>query len=251
MQSPALQGIIRRRILVNFRVDPDVIQRQLPPPFVPMLVAGWAIAGICLIRLEELRPCGLPATVGTSSENAAHRIAVAWTDDAADTHAGVYIPRRDTGSLLNACVGGRLFPGAHRRARFRVHDAADTLDIAVDSADGSADVRLRAHLTDRLAAESCFSSLDAASAFFAAGSVGYTPALSSTRFDGLELRTTGWCIEPLEVESVFSGYFADQASFPPGTVAFDSALLMRNVPHEWHPVIGSPSAAGSRVLASR
>ena len=45
MQTPVLQGIVRRRILVNFRVDPEVVQGQLPPPFHPKLVGGWAIAG--------------------------------------------------------------------------------------------------------------------------------------------------------------------------------------------------------------
>ena len=89
MQTPALQGIVRRRILVNFRVDPEVIQRQLPPPFHPKLVHGWALAGICLIRLEQLRPIGLPAAVGTSSENAAHRIAVTWTDESGQAREGV------------------------------------------------------------------------------------------------------------------------------------------------------------------
>ena len=47
MQAPVVQGLIRRRILVNFRVDPEVIQGQLPPAFHPKLVGGWAIAGIC------------------------------------------------------------------------------------------------------------------------------------------------------------------------------------------------------------
>ncbi len=68
MQTPALQGIVRRRILVNCRVNPEVIQHHLPPPFHPKLVDGWAMAGICLIRLEQLRPIGLPAAMGTSSE---------------------------------------------------------------------------------------------------------------------------------------------------------------------------------------
>jgi len=33
------------------------------------LVRGSAIAGICLIRLEEIRPKGMPSFVGVSSEN--------------------------------------------------------------------------------------------------------------------------------------------------------------------------------------
>jgi hypothetical protein len=74
---------------VNFRVPPEIIQRQLPRPFVPKLHNGHAIAGICLIRLEEIRPKRFPRMLGLSSENAAHRIAVRW-EDSTGAHEGVY-----------------------------------------------------------------------------------------------------------------------------------------------------------------
>ncbi len=46
MKIPTLQGIIRRRILVNYRAEPEVIQKILPPRFRPKLHDGQAIAGI-------------------------------------------------------------------------------------------------------------------------------------------------------------------------------------------------------------
>src|SRR5689334_24435689 len=115
MRVPTLRGVIARRILVNYRVDPDVLQKLLPPPFQPKLIAGMGMAGICLIRLTHLRPPLLPGIVGVTSENAAHRIAVRW-HDATGWHEGVYIPRRDTASRFNTLVGGRLFPGYHHHA---------------------------------------------------------------------------------------------------------------------------------------
>ena len=242
MRLPALRGVIRRRVLVNFRVDPRVIQHQLPPPFRPKLVDNWAIAGICPIRLEQLRPGRVPARFGMSSDNAAHRIAVTWTDASGHPRDGVYIPRRDTASRVTALLGGRLFPGEHQPARFSGREGATSIDLTMHSLDGTADVRLRVHATDRLPSTSCFRSLDAASAFFLAGSVGYSATRDRGRLDGLELRTAVWHVEPLHVESVYSRYFADPERFPPGSIAFDSALLIRNVPHEWHPVAGSPAA---------
>lgn len=50
----------------------------------------------------------------------------------------------------------------------------------------------------------------------------------------MELKTHGWRIEPLQVDEVYSSYFADEGRFPPGTVTFDCALAMRNLAHEWH-----------------
>jgi hypothetical protein len=219
-----------------------VIQAHLPAPFRPKLVDGWAIAGICLIRLEQLRPRGLPAAVGVCSESAAHRIAVSWQDASGALREGVYIPRRDTSSLLNVLVGGRCFPGEHQHARFQVREDASTIHLRMDSADGSADVRLRAQTSDQLPATSCFASLEAASAFFAAGSIGYSATRAGARLDGLELRTLSWRVEPLDVQSVISRYFGEASRFPPGSVTFDSALLMRNIPHEWHPVTGLAGA---------
>src|ERR1700692_2401811 len=103
MQIPVIRGIIDRRILVNFRVDPDVLARIVPAPFRPKLVKGAGMAGVCLIRLKGIRPRVVPAVMGISSENAAHRIAVEW-DQGGETKEGVFIPRRDTSSRLNTIL---------------------------------------------------------------------------------------------------------------------------------------------------
>lgn len=81
MKLPVVKGVIDRRILVNYRVEPGVLNGLLPAPFRPKLVHGAGMAGICLIRLRQVRPAFLPAWLGISSENAAHRAAVEWTED--------------------------------------------------------------------------------------------------------------------------------------------------------------------------
>ena len=101
MKIPKIKGLIDRRILINYTVEKDVLTNFLPHPFQPKLVNGKGIAGICLIRLKEIRPKGLPKLIGISSENGAHRIAVEWTDNGIFKE-GVFIPRRDTSSKLNA-----------------------------------------------------------------------------------------------------------------------------------------------------
>src|SRR6266478_6527903 len=124
MRVPLVRGIIQRRILANYRVDPAVIRGVLPAPFRPQLVDGSAIAGICLIRLSAVRPRFVPAALRIASENAAHRIAVEWEDGGVTRH-GVYIPRRGSSSRLNRLLGGRLFPGIHNAARFEVLENGD------------------------------------------------------------------------------------------------------------------------------
>jgi hypothetical protein len=232
MKLPKVHGVIGRRLLVNFRVEPDVIQRQLPATFRPKLYDGHAVAGICLIRLEDIRPKRFPEMLGLSSENAAHRIAVVWNDDTG-SHEGVYIPRRDTGSLMNHLAGGRLFPGEHHRASFGVEDDGDRISLEMRSADGQVRVEVSGRTATALPPASIFGTVAAASAFFEPGSVGYSVTASGDRLDGVVLKTHTWSVAPLTMDRVFSSYFADESMFPAGTTAFDCALIMRNIAHEW------------------
>jgi hypothetical protein len=233
MRLPAIQGLIDRRILVNYRVDAAVASRLLPPPFRPKLANGHAMGGICLIRLKQIRPAFLPAAAGVGSENAAHRFAVEW-DQGGQRREGVFIPRRDSGSRLNTLLGGRVFPGEHHHARFDVRETEDRLEVAFESDDGSARVKVAARVAEGLPPGSCFASLDEASRFFEAGALGYSATGEPGRYDGLELQCRTWSVRPLTVEAVQSSYFDDPSQFPPGSATFDCALLMRAVDHEWH-----------------
>ena len=142
-QLPIL-GLIRRRILANYAADPEVVARLLPAPLRPKLANGQAVVGICMIRLEAIRPRHLPAVLGVASENAAHRIAVTFMGSDGRQREGVYVPRRDTSSLFNVVAGGRLFPGEQHRADFDIADDGKTLDITMRARDGHARVELRA-----------------------------------------------------------------------------------------------------------
>jgi len=233
LHLPAVRGTIGRRLLVNFHCDPDVLGRLLPSPFRPKLVAGYGVAGICLIRLEEIRPALLPAFVGFHSENAAHRIAVEWNNDG-QLCEGVFIPRRDTNSWLNEIAGGRIFSGVHHPADFCVSETADAFAVKMRSVDGTTFVRIQARVADVLPPNSVFCSLNEASRFFQSGAIGWSARPESDEFDGLELRCREWQMTPLEVDSVESSFFADRDLFPRGSVEFDSAFLMRDLAHEWH-----------------
>lgn len=73
-----IKGVIERRLLINFRVDPQVAKKLLPEKFSPQLIDGNAVVGICFISLAAIRPSFLPGFIGLRSENAAHRFAVEW-----------------------------------------------------------------------------------------------------------------------------------------------------------------------------
>jgi hypothetical protein len=233
VRIPVIRGIIDRRILVNYRVAPQALAPILPKRFRPKLVNGFAMAGVCLIRLKQLRPRFMPSILGLSSENAAHRIAVEWEQDG-EQKEGVFIPRRDTSSWVNARFGGRLFPGAHHRATFDVAEQDERYRIVLDSDDRKTHLLVEGRSGTELSQGSVFGSLQEASAFFQRGALGYSVTAKPGEFDGLELRSKNWQVAPLAIEKVESSFFENRSLFPAGSVQFDCALLMRGIDHEWH-----------------
>lgn len=234
LKIPVIQGIIDRRILVNFRIDPQVLSRELPEPFKPKIVGGYGIGGVCLIRLKHIRPGFVPSSIGFSSENAAHRMAVVW-EDGGQVREGVFIPRRDTSSRMNTLVGGRLFPGEHHHAYFLTEEHDGYYRIQMESDDGIVSLRIEGRIGADLLKTSVFENLEQASKFFEGGSLGYSARQARPgEYEGLELRTMNWAVEPLSVEKVESSYFLDKNRFPLGSVEFDNALLMTGIEHQWH-----------------
>jgi hypothetical protein len=95
-------------------------------------------------------------------------------------------------------------------------------------------VAVDASLIGDLPTTSIFGSLAEASAFFEGGSLGLSPTRKAGEYDGMELRSVRWQVEPLDVRHVRSSFFERSDLFPPGTATFDNALLMRRIEHEWH-----------------
>ena len=244
MRVPTLQGIVERRLLINYRLDPDLAASMVPAPFEPQLVNGFAVAGICLIRLGQLRPRGLPASLGLTSENAAHRFAVQWHDETG-LRTGVYISQRHSAAVINVVAGDRLFPGHHQRADFDVVESDDAIAVAFTTRDSHCVVDASVTMSDELIDSELFASTTEASDFFRTGAAGFSPTRRSARLDGLELRTSAWHIEPTTIDHVRSSLFDDRVAFPAGTIELDSALVMRNVPVEWHG-LGSLSSCEDR-----
>ncbi|HUP86799.1 MAG TPA: DUF2071 domain-containing protein [Acidimicrobiales bacterium] len=222
---------IERRLLVNWRANPDVVAPLLPAPFRPQLVDGSAVIGICFVRLGHLRPRGLPAGLGLRSESAAHRIAVE-RDTPDGVKPAVYVLRRVTDSRLAVVAGGRLFPGVHSHGTFDVRETTDQLDIAFTTADGRHDASVSAQLTDALHSR-LFASMGDISTFFGSASVGWSPSRTTDALEGVELASEGWSMMPAMVQDARSSYFDDPQRFPPGSTELDSAVLMRELPVSW------------------
>jgi Uncharacterized conserved protein (COG2071) len=239
---PMIEGVIARRMLLNFRADADVVQRLLPAPLEVDRQRGYAIVGVCLIRLENLRPHGVPAALGLSSENMAHRVAIRYPTREG-MRPGVFIWRRETDQRMVELLGGRLFPGVHHHARFEVREDENKLAMDVSSADGKTDVSFSARISAEWRGTPTFATFDEVSEFFRKGDCGFSCSLRGDELEGLQLKTLNWAMVPMEVESQRCPFYSDSPQFPAGSVEFNCGLLMRGLPHEWHQITDVPELA--------
>ncbi|HYZ74799.1 MAG TPA: DUF2071 domain-containing protein, partial [Chthoniobacterales bacterium] len=202
MRTPIFCGVIKRRFVLNYRADPKIVKRLLPAPFHPKLYHGYAIVGVCLVRLESLRPRGLPAWLGVNSENAVHRIASEWIDSKGLSREGVFVVRRDTDLWLSTILRGKLFSGGYHRARFAVEESVGHVEFACRSLDGTTQVNFSGDDALQLPDSSCFKSLQ--EDFFRDVNSGGSHIVDSDALEGIALEAKEWHIRPFRINRVSS-----------------------------------------------
>lgn len=165
-----IRARLRRRLLLSYRLDPDVARGLLPEGLRPLLVDGYAVAGVCVLGLEDIRPRWARGSWGLRSENAAHRIAVEW-DGGGEIRRGVYIFTRHSSAWLPVLFGGRVFPGVHRKARFAIEESAGRYAVTMDGAGESlaVDVEIGGEWESGL-----FRTIEDASEFYRSGRIGWS-----------------------------------------------------------------------------
>ncbi|GGD89688.1 DUF2071 domain-containing protein [Microbacterium murale] len=218
-----VQARLRRRLLLSYRLDADVARGLLPDGLRPLLVDGHAVAGVCVLGLESIRPRWVHGRWGLRSENAAHRIAVEW-DDEGERRRGVYIFERHSSAWFPVLFGGRAFPGVHRKARFRVDESKDRYAVTMD-ADGeslAADVEVGGEWKSEL-----FPTVEDASEFYRSGLVGWSRRHDGVSLEPVTLTSTAWTVEGAHLRSLRSSFFD---ALPEGAAVFDSVVVMRDLP---------------------
>ena len=238
-----LRAQVRRRLLISYRVTPEVAQSLVPDQFRPQIIDGSAVAGVCMIGLQSVRPGWLRPRIGFRTENVAHRIAVEWNENG-KTRAGVYIVERHSSSLVPVLAGGRLFPGVQKRARFDLDETESRfrVNMTAPGTHVSVHVQLGGQWTSTL-----FPTVEAASAFHEQGAVGWSPRRDGTGIEPLELTSKEWAVEPGQVISLKSSYFD---ALPEGAATLDSVVVMRDLPFFWNTPQIEPDNATRQIPSS-
>lgn len=240
---PKLAGIIARRVLLNFWADPEVVRRLVPEPLEVATHNGSAVVDICLIRLERLRLKGMPAPMGISAENMAHRVAIRYPSEQG-MKDGVFIWRRETDCEFLVQLGGCLFPGVHHRAEFDMTENESGLAFDVRTEQHETDVSFRASYLSGWQGTMLFPTFDDVWDFFERGDCSFSYAKRHRGLERLRLRALTWEMTPLGASDVQASFYENPAYFPAGSVGFDGACLMRSIPHEWDELASVAELAG-------
>jgi uncharacterized protein YqjF (DUF2071 family) len=216
-------GRIERRILLDHAVEPALVAPHLPPGLEPRLLDGAAVVGVCLIRLVDLRPDGLPAVLGRTVEAAAHRISVIGPGG----EPGVFVPRRDTSSWAAVVAGGRVWPGVHGRARFAVARTSTSLRIGATCRDGTT-IGVTVDLDGRDG--TTLADPGTVSAFHAVERTAWSPDRRG-RLEAAVLECVPWRARPIGVTAARSSWIDGV-----GPYRLAGALLMEGVAARWRGV---------------
>jgi hypothetical protein len=65
MRLPTIQGVYSQAQPRQLSHRPQIMQRHLPSRYQAQVHDGFAVAGICLIRLEHIRPKLMPGIIGS------------------------------------------------------------------------------------------------------------------------------------------------------------------------------------------
>lgn len=151
---------IRHCLLVNHRVEPDVLAAVLPEPLVPAVHLGQAWVTVVVVRLEKMRPAGLPPAVGVTDDQLLFRAMVEL-----DGRRGAHFLRSEARSGAVAAVASTVSSFNYHRSSVRLAVGADRIGLVPRRrgavADAVASFDIGAASTE-LPASSSFARLDEA-----------------------------------------------------------------------------------------
>lgn len=213
---------------MNALVDPDEVSARLPQGARPHVTELGTVVGCCLLEIDGLRPSALPPPAGVRLRAAAHRISVEWHDESGETVVGVYVPMRLTDSRLAVMLGGRLFPGVHRRARLQVDASARRLFWVVGGIDDRNEFDLRIAVSKQP-----HGALDLTHEVVGTTCLGATVGLSPNRIGALEaviMRPESRAAAAVRIDDFRSAFLDRFVTARPAP-----AFLMQDVGVMWHP----------------
>ena len=208
---------VRGRVVVFYRVEPDVARGLLPSELRPRITAGSAIVVLCYTHLGRLETRFLPHRLATS-HHLAYRVSAEAAGENGPT-CSTWVAHRETSSRIGARWNEKVFRHGHGRSRFSIEDDACELTLRVESSRGD-ELFLRASACESTG--TVFSQPNDVGEFFRNDGTIRPHGVFAREADVVDAHNA-FVPEPLALIELRSAFFEDPDRFPSGSVAIDGA----------------------------
>jgi hypothetical protein len=229
-----IQAFFRHSLVLTYAYPRALLEPLLAPGLVLDTYGDFGFLAIALVQTEGLRPLGAPRLLGRNFFLSGYRIFSRFTTRAGRHLRGLRILRSDTDSRFMALAGNALTHYHYHVADVTLREEPTSLDIAVRSEKGHADLQVRADWSAPalLPAGSPFSTLDEARHF--AGPLPFTFDYEKETHSLVVVKGVRkqWDPEPVHVD-VRQNTFLQQEPFCRELPRLANAFHVANISYRW------------------
>lgn len=228
-----ITAFFRRALALTYAFPPEVLEPLLPDGLVLDTWRGKAFLAVALVETERLRPCFLPAAMGSDFFLSGYRIFTRLA--AGQSLRGLRILRSQSNRRLMAWAGNLLTHYNYALCEAKVDDCGDEIHWTVLTPDGEADLDVVARVAEEkaaLPAGSPFASPREARRF--AGPLPYTfdYEQETSAIIAVRAERQQWNPQPVAVEVRRCSFF-EHEPFCRAAPVLANAFYVHDVPYAW------------------
>ncbi len=232
----AVEAYFRWSLVLAYALPARVLRPLLPPGLELDTHGDVGFLAIALVQTEGLRPKGLPKVFGRNFFLSGYRVFARFAPKGKQALRGLRILRSDTDRRSMVTLGNVFTHYGYEHAKVSVQREGELLQVRVQTRDGSADLDVRANVTQvsSLPPGSPFATLEEARRF--AGPLPYTFDFDVPSGKMLVVRglRTSWDPRPVQVLSQHARFF-ERPAFEGATPCLANAFYIENVAYAWKP----------------
>jgi uncharacterized protein YqjF (DUF2071 family) len=226
-----MKTVFRNCFLANFAIEPETMQRLLPPPLEPDVYEGKAFLSIVIADMERMRPAFLPAVCGVNYTQVVYRAVIRCQGE-----RGVHFLRSDADNRWMCLLGNGLtfFHFHFSRTRWQQEGGCIQFDLTSPfrhHADIHATYEVYPTLR-QMPSTSRFRSLAEAQEFLVELYAAY--ASDASGISRVRIKRGVWNIEIVQDIERDYAFMNGSRMFPKGTASLDSVFYVRNLPYRWY-----------------
>ncbi len=227
-----MRTTFRTCVLVNFAVDPQALQRKLPPHLKPDLHEGKAYLSIVIARMIKMRPDFLPRVFGLTYNQIVYRAVVRR-----GAERGVTFLRSDADNALMVAAGNAFTFFRFHRSQIDWAENDDEVRIRTRPLDG-AKASIEASYNRRtplavLPPTSRFRTITEAQAFLSELYVAFGAMRPNERCETVRIERTTWDSAVVADSDGVYDAMTSGLLFDRETASLDSIFLVRNLEYHW------------------